>query len=187
MNATTSALIATLVASLISTSSTSNVSPQVPRTRRCSRSTAVIAIVFAVSTGCVAPCHDGFSSGFAHVLGLDCGCEGGSSCGCGGCVNCGCSDCPPDCCTDTDSSGTYCEDSAGLAGCAPCGPSPPCNPLHRICELPGETIGCVSSCCTPNACPGPPDCPPPGRFFPVPTRPAFSPRFVPGPYGPAEF
>jgi hypothetical protein len=141
-----------------------------------------------VSTGCIAPHNGGYGGGtLAHLLGFDSGCGCGDACQCGECVN-GCADCPPDGCDITDSGSACCESG----GCPPdhgahCDAMPACQPMQRIAHLPGESAVCVTSCCTPNACPGPPDVPPPGRFHPVPTQPAFSPRFAPTPYGQAEF
>jgi hypothetical protein len=169
-----------------------NVLTRIHPTRRLHQSLAVVATaVLMASVGCVAPPNGGFGHAFAHVLGFDCGCgcgdgcQCGNACSCGDCVNQGCTGCPPGS-SDINGSGGQCCESGNCESNQCGGDLHVCNAVKRVTELPCDTMHCATSCCTPNACPGPPDVPPPGRFHPVPTRPAFSPRFEPTSYGPAE-
>jgi hypothetical protein len=166
-------------------------------TRLLRQSLAVFAIAaLTASVGCVAPPSCGYGHTLAHVLGFDCdgscgcgdGCQCGNNCSCGDFVSDGCDGCQSGGCAVNDSGGECCESGDCEPNqCGDHGNFPACNSVKRVADLPCETLHCATSCCTPNACPGPPDVPPPGRFHPVPTRPAFSPRFEPTPYGPAEF
>ena len=100
-----------------------------------------------------------------------CGCValphgiGGAPCG----PNCGeaCENCPPE----------HCET------CPTCGSCPGNGVVgtlfgwsYSVCHVPSLCVGCVANFCGPPSCVGPPDVLPPGRFFPVPTQPAFAPR-----------
>lgn len=91
-----------------------------------------------------------------------------------------------DCVAETDAMGagderlvgTPCEANACAA--TPTGISlaslNPIGPLFTVASLPASAIGCVANGCVSSACEGPPDLPPPSRFFPVPTQPVFAPR-----------
>jgi hypothetical protein len=79
--------------------------------------------------------------------------------------------------------------AGGQCGCDQCenGQCSDCD--HGHCPLRGRCRACEGGFCSRhyNVPPGPPDLPPPSRFFPVPTRPVFSPvdRQEPFlPYGP---
>jgi hypothetical protein len=177
------------------------------KTRSLARSLAVlISVALAASTGCATRyVHSHAPATLLQVLGI-----GGCASDQGYSEGCGCSDnCPTDCsnagcsgCTcrgyEASASGRYCTDcgchhgSCDHGGCQFGGESPSLHlpalqPAHELACLPRDTFACAANCCTPHACPGPPDIPPPGRFHPVPTRPVFSPRFTPTPYGPAEY
>ena len=127
------------------------------------------------------PNHPGHA--FAQLLGLrnpnhgDCGC-GEASCG-APCETCGpppgeCGDAPCQC--DECCPSCECDSYEG----EPC----ECDPM---CEEPGACTGCEGASCplpNPLSCVaygpvppsyGPPEMPPPARFFPVPTRPVFAP------------
>jgi hypothetical protein len=167
-----------------------NVSAHAQPTRTFRRSLFGFAIATLVaSAGCAGP-HYGSHTGatVAHLLGFDSGCSCGDACNCGDCTVDDCANGPPDGCAISDSGGACCE-SEGCNNGHDDGRTnlPACNAFKRVAAIPCETVANATSCCTPHACPGPPDVPPPGRFHPVPTRPVFSPRFEPMPYGQGEF
>lgn len=110
---------------------------------------ALVAAAALLATGCLcAP--DGRMLG-AATFDRWVGQLHGQACGCGSnapdCTACG--SCPDDC------------------------HHPGCNgPFDRLCADDFNLL----NLCAPAAAPGPPTPPPPGRFFPVPTRPVFAPR-----------
>jgi hypothetical protein len=108
------------------------------------------------------------------ALAAVCGCValpkglGGASAG----PNCGdaCEGCPPEQCETCSNCGSSsCNGCNGIVGTL-------FGYGYTVCYVPSLCVGSVANFCGPPSCVGPPDIPPPGRFHPVPTRPAFAPR-----------
>jgi hypothetical protein len=175
------------------------------------RSLAVAAIAVAATFGCaVHSRHPSDIDALEDVLGMDTGCdaEGCSACRSAGCEANGCG--------DDGASGEYCAECTceggdygrqhhrilrrmferlpferngwqGKEGVQEDIFLETVEVVHQVATLPRDTFSKAANGCTSNACPGPPNVPPPGRFHPVPTRPVFSPRFEPAPTGQVEY